>query len=253
MKDVGRTLGFLPAETDRLAKLIPNGPAHSLTVEEAVQQIPEVRELYEKEERYRRLLDYSQTLEGLSPPLQRARRRRGDRPGAARRVRARLHPEHQGLGRRATARRCIVTQYDMTCLEKAGMLKMDFLGLKTLTVIHDAVATIRARHGALRHPETGEEYARPEEMPLDDPDVYRMLARGGTAGVFQFESRAGDGEAAADEGRPLRRPDRHQRAAAARARWTWGWTWSTSGASWARSRCATRTPTWRRCWSPPTG
>src|SRR5690606_37576144 len=66
VKDVGRTLGFLPAETDRLAKLIPNGPAHSLTVSEAVEQIPEIRTLYENEDRYRRLLDYSQTLEGLS-------------------------------------------------------------------------------------------------------------------------------------------------------------------------------------------
>jgi DNA polymerase III subunit alpha len=66
VKDVGRTLGFLPAETDRLAKLIPNGPAYSLTVQEAREKIPEVKELYEKEERYRQLMDYSSTLEGLS-------------------------------------------------------------------------------------------------------------------------------------------------------------------------------------------
>jgi DNA polymerase-3 subunit alpha len=82
----------------------------------------------------------------------------------------------------------IVTQYDMNCLEHAGMLKMDFLGLKTLTVIYDAVQTIRRRHGALRHPETGAEYARIEDVPLDDAAVYRMLSRGGTGGVFQFES-----------------------------------------------------------------
>ncbi|MBA2243508.1 MAG: DNA polymerase III subunit alpha, partial [Gemmatimonadetes bacterium] len=81
-----------------------------------------------------------------------------------------------------------VTQYSMNDLEKAGMLKMDFLGLKTLTVIHDAVETIRRRHGALRHPETGQEFERIEDAPLDDPSVYAMLARGGTAGVFQFES-----------------------------------------------------------------
>src|SRR5690606_30770638 len=59
VKDVGRTLGFTPAETDRLAKLIPNGPAYSLTVAEAVEQIPEIPTLYENEDRYRRLLDYS--------------------------------------------------------------------------------------------------------------------------------------------------------------------------------------------------
>src|SRR4051812_21681033 len=65
---------------------------------------------------------------------------------------------------------------------------MDLGGQKTLTVIYDAVTIIRARHGALRHPVTGQEYARAEDIPLDDPEVYAMLARGGTAGVFQFES-----------------------------------------------------------------
>jgi DNA polymerase-3 subunit alpha len=76
----------------------------------------------------------------------------------------------------------------MNALEKAGMLKMDFLGLKTLTVIHDAVAWIKRRHGRLTHPDTGVEYARADDIPLDDPAVYEMLARGGTTGVFQFES-----------------------------------------------------------------
>jgi DNA polymerase-3 subunit alpha len=65
---------------------------------------------------------------------------------------------------------------------------MDFLGLRTLTVIHDAVEMVKARHGKLLNPETGEEYASIDDVPLDDPAVYRMLAKGGTAGVFQFES-----------------------------------------------------------------
>src|SRR5690625_7735868 len=76
----------------------------------------------------------------------------------------------------------------MVALEQAGMLKMDFLGLKTLTVISDAVASIRERHGALRHPKTGGEYERIEDVPLDDPDVYDMLARGGRTGVVELES-----------------------------------------------------------------
>ena len=84
----------------------------------------------------------------------------------------------------------IVTQYDMNCLEDAGMLKMDFLGLKTLTVIHDAVQSVRARLGEFRHPETGVVYRSDamDDVPLDDPGVYAMLAGGGTSGVFQFES-----------------------------------------------------------------
>ena len=66
IKDVGRTLGFTPAETDALAKLIPNQPNFSLTVKEAVEQVPDVKQLYQDDERYRQLLDYAIALEGLS-------------------------------------------------------------------------------------------------------------------------------------------------------------------------------------------
>ena len=66
VKDVGRALGFTPAETDALAKLIPNQPNYSLTLKEATQQISEVRRLYEGDARYRQLLDYATSLEGLS-------------------------------------------------------------------------------------------------------------------------------------------------------------------------------------------
>jgi DNA polymerase III subunit alpha len=186
VKDVGRTLGFLPAETDRLAKLIPNGPAYSLTVSEAREKIPEIRELYEKEERYRQLLDYSATLEGLSRHSSVHAAGVVIAPGPLEDYVPICTQSTKGSG--GNGESVIVTQYDMTCLEKAGMLKMDFLGLKTLTVIHDAVVFIRQRHGALGHPRTGVEYTRMEKVPLDDADVYAMLARGGTAGVFQFES-----------------------------------------------------------------
>ena len=73
----------------------------------------------------------------------------------------------------------VITQYDMIALEKAGMLKMDFLGLRTLTVIHDAEGAIHRRHGV---------DIDWDAIGLDDPDVYAMLATGGTRGVFQFES-----------------------------------------------------------------
>ncbi len=187
VKDVGRTLGFLPAETDRLAKLIPNGPAYSLTVEEAIDKVPEIRELYATEERYRKLLDYSSTLEGLSRHSSVHAAGVVIAPGPLDDYVPICTQSTKGSGS-SDGDSIIVTQYDMNCLEHAGMLKMDFLGLKTLTVIYDAVQTIHRRHGALRHPETAVEYARIEEIPLDDPAVYRMLSRGGTGGVFQFES-----------------------------------------------------------------
>jgi len=195
IKDVGRTLGFLPAETDALAKLVPNQPNFSLTVKEAVDQIPEIKKLYRTDERYRQLLDYAIALEGLSrhtgvhaagvviapgpldeyvPVCTQETKGSGNRePGAANRAAGSAN------GEQATDERVIVTQYDMNALEKAGMLKMDFLGLTTLTVIRDALDAIEARTGQ-----------RPDLDALadDDPEVYRMLRAGRTTGVFQFES-----------------------------------------------------------------
>ena len=191
IRDVGRTLGFEPSETDRIAKLIPNTPGQSFTVEEAVKKLREVKDLYKQDERHRQLFDYSMTLEGLS------------RHASVHAAGVVIAPgpiddyvpvciQSKGNGKSANGdgedRPDVVTQYDMNCLEDAGMLKMDFLGLKTLTVIADAVQMVRDRFGELRHPETGEVYASMDDVPLDDPAVYDMLARGGTQGVFQFES-----------------------------------------------------------------
>src|SRR4029450_5487851 len=82
-------------------------------------------------------------------------------------------------GAAADGDEAIITQYEMGALEKVGMLKMDMLGLKTLTVIHDAVEMIAARHGTA---------PQMHELALDDPRAYELLRRGRTAGVFQFES-----------------------------------------------------------------
>jgi DNA polymerase-3 subunit alpha len=189
IKDVGRTLGFLPAETDALAKLIPNQPNFSLSVKDAKDEIPEVKKLYRTDERYRQLLDYAIALEGLS-------RHTGVHaagvviaPGPLDDYVPVCTQETKGAGTRDSGlgtrreggedERVIVTQYDMNALEKAGMLKMDFLGLTTLTVIKDALDSVEARTGA-----------RPDLDTLgdDDPEVYRMLRAGRTTGVFQFES-----------------------------------------------------------------
>ena len=181
IKDVGRTLGFLPAETDALAKLIPNQPNFSLEVKEAVEQIPEVKKLYRTDERYRQLLDYAIALEGLS-------RHTGVHaagvviaPGPLDDYVPICTQETKGSGNReqGTDDRVVVTQYDMNALEKAGMLKMDFLGLTTLTVIKDALDAIEMRTST-----------RPnlDAIGDDDAEVYRMLRAGRTIGVFQFES-----------------------------------------------------------------
>ena len=194
IRDVGRVLNFEVAETDRIAKMIPNQPGQSYTVAEAVERIRDVKALYESDKRHRQLFDYSMTLEGLSRHASVHAAGVVIAPGP-------LHDYvpicTQGKGSRNGGGAGkgedgpdIVTQYDMNCLEDAGMLKMDFLGLKTLTVIHDAVQSVKRRVGELRHPDTGDVYESDsmDDVPLDDPEVYRMLAGGGTSGVFQFES-----------------------------------------------------------------
>jgi DNA polymerase-3 subunit alpha len=186
IRDVGRVLGFEPSETDRIAKLIPNQPGQSFTVQEAVDKLKEVRELYRLDERHKQLFDYSMTLEGLS------------RHASVHAAGVVIAPGplddyvpvsiQTGKNGGTNGDGMVVTQYDMNCLDEAGMLKMDFLGLKTLTVIHDSVEMVKARHGQLRNPDTGDVFESMDDVPLDDPAVYRMLARGGTAGIFQFES-----------------------------------------------------------------
>jgi len=178
IKDVGRTLGFTPAETDALAKLIPNQPNFSLTVKEAVEKIDDVGKLYRNDERYRQLLDYAMALEGLS-------RHTGVHaagvviaPGPVDDYVPVCTQPSKGAGS-GDDESVIVSQYDMTCLEHAGMLKMDFLGLTTLTVIHDALEAIRQRTG---------ETIDLDAIPDDDEKTYQMLRAGRTIGVFQFES-----------------------------------------------------------------
>jgi DNA polymerase-3 subunit alpha len=178
IKDVGRVLGFTPAETDQLAKLIPNLPNYFLTVKEATKKVPEIAQLYRTDERYRQLLDYAMALEGLS-------RHAGVHaagvviaPGPLDDYVPICTQSTKGAGADGEES-VVVTQYDMTALEKSGMLKIDFLGLTTLTVIADTVTAIRQRTGSA--PDL-------DALPLDDVETYRLLRAGRTAGVFQFES-----------------------------------------------------------------
>ncbi|MGH7551953.1 MAG: DNA polymerase III subunit alpha, partial [Longimicrobiales bacterium] len=187
IRDVGRTLGFEPSELDRLAKLVPNAPNYSLTVAEAGEKVPELKALAESEPRVRQLLDYAQVLEGLSRHASVHAAGIVIAPGPLDEY-VPVCTQSAKAGPEASEENVIVTQWDMVALEQAGMLKMDFLGLKTLTVIEDAVEWVRRRHGGLHHPGKDVTYERIEDLPLDDAAVYDMLARGATTGVFQFES-----------------------------------------------------------------
>jgi DNA polymerase-3 subunit alpha len=171
VRDVGRVLGFTPAETDRLAKLIPSGPGYSLTVEEATKKIHELKELDRKDPKTKRLLGYASRIEGLS--------RHSSVHAAGVVIAPGPLDDYVPVCIDAkNGEQSVITQFDMLALEKAGMLKMDFLGLRTLTVISDAKAAIADRGETIDW----------EEIGLEDRKVYLMLAGGETQGVFQFES-----------------------------------------------------------------
>ncbi|MGH7540897.1 MAG: DNA polymerase III subunit alpha, partial [Gemmatimonadota bacterium] len=172
VRDVGRVLGFSPSDTDRLAKLIPSSPGFPLTIAEAREKVQELRDLDAKDLQVKKLLDYAERIEGLS---------RHSSVHAAGVVIA-PGPLDEYVPVCADARNgdeAVITQFDVVALEKTGLLKMDFLGLRTLTVIDYAERSIAERHGVS---------IEWDEIGLDDPEVYRMLAGGRTSGVFQFES-----------------------------------------------------------------
>ncbi len=172
VRDVGRVLGFSPSDTDRLAKMIPNSPGFSVTVEEALEEVAELGELYRESEEHRELLDYAMKIEGLA--------RHSSVHAAGVVIAPGPLTDYVPVCTDAkNGERTVVTQYEMGALEDAGMLKMDFLGLRTLTVIDDARRAAEERHGV---------EIDWQEIGLEDPEVYEMLASGSTSGVFQFES-----------------------------------------------------------------
>jgi DNA polymerase-3 subunit alpha len=179
VKDVARVLRIPPGEADRITKLIPSGPAYSLTIREAEQKVDEMRELVKANPEYRRLVDLSSRIEGISRHLSVHAAGIVIAPGPLAEYVPVCTAPTKGAGAAADGEESIITQYEMGALEKVGMLKMDMLGLKTLTVIHDALLMIAARTGVDVDMDT---------LPFDDPQVYELLRQGRTAGVFQFES-----------------------------------------------------------------
>ena len=166
IRDVGRALNFTYAETDVVAKLVPTMPLH-ITLEEALKVSPRLKEMYDKDERVKELIDTAKALEGMP---------RNTSTHAAGVVITKL-PVYNYVPLSSNDD-TIVTQYTMTTLEELGLLKMDFLGLRNLTVIEDAVQDIRKN-------EPDFDMGRIRD---DDPDTFAMLSDGKTSGVFQMES-----------------------------------------------------------------
>ena len=179
VKDVARVLRIPPGEADKITKLIPSGPAYSLTIENAVKKVDEMRDLVRGNPVYQRLVTLSSRIEGISRHMSVHAAGVVIAPGPLSDYVPVCTAPTRGAGASTEGEDAIITQYEMGALEKVGMLKMDMLGLKTLTVIHDAVNMIGARHGSAPQMDT---------LELDDPKVYELLRHGRTAGVFQFES-----------------------------------------------------------------
>lgn len=169
VRDVGRALDVSYGETDRLAKMIPF--EIGMTIEKALEMNKDLLELYRKEPRYRLLLDTSQALEGLP--------RHASTHAAGVVIAGRPLVEHVPLQKVADG--IVATQFPMNTLEKLGLLKMDFLGLRTLTIMGETVRQVNARRGE-------KEKIALETIPLDDALTYKLLSQGETAGVFQLES-----------------------------------------------------------------
>ena len=165
IRDVGRALNFSYAETDVVAKLVPT--TLHITLEEALKTSPRLKELYDGDERVKNLIDTAKALEGMP---------RNTSTHAAGVVITKLPVEHYvPLSKNDDT---VVTQYPMTTIEELGLLKMDFLGLRNLTVIAEAESIIRR---------TEPDFAM-KNVPDDDGETYTMLSEGKTQGVFQMES-----------------------------------------------------------------
>ena len=166
IKDVGRALAMPYADVDRISKMIPT--ELGITIEKALKMNPDLRKAYEEEEDTKRLIDTSLRLEGLP---------RHSSTHAAGVVICR-EPVMEYVPLSANDGQ-VNTQYTMTLLEELGLLKMDFLGLRTLTVIQSAVQEIERIHGVKLDM---------DNLPENDPAVYDMICQGKTEGVFQLES-----------------------------------------------------------------
>ncbi len=168
IKDVGRAMDIPYADVDRIAKMVPT--TLNITLDEALEESPQLSEAYEKDTQIRELLDTARKLEGLV-------RNAGVHAAGvviAPRPLTELVPLHK------TKNDEIVTAFDMVAIEKMGLLKMDFLGLTTLTILTDTLKLIQQTRGMT---------LTLEQIPLEDHGTYeKVFHRGLTSGVFQFES-----------------------------------------------------------------
>ena len=165
VRDVGRALGFPYAEVDKIAKMVTSADNG---IERSIAEEPQLGDIYRNDARIKELLDNAMVLEGLA---------RHASTHAAGIVIANKHLSHY-LPLYKGSKGEIITQFAMKTIEKIGLIKIDFLGLETLTIIDEAIKLLKAQGIDLNI----------DTLPLDDKQTYELLAAGNTSGVFQLES-----------------------------------------------------------------
>ncbi len=175
IRDVGRVLDIPLPEVDRVAKLVPNIPGKPVTIAEALETVEAFRQAYESADYLRELIDTAAQLEGVA--------RNAGTHAAGVIITPEPITEYIPLHRPTKGSLedspiGAITQFEMQVLESLGLLKVDFLGLSTLTVMARACAMIKARHGV---------ELDIHSIPLEDPETYELLGRGEVLGVFQVE------------------------------------------------------------------
>ena len=166
VRDVGRVLNVSYPETDAIAKAIPF--ALKMTIDKALETSPELKAKYESEEITRKVIDMARAIEGMP--------RHASTHAAGVVISKESIDEYVPL---YLADKGLSTQFNMTTIEELGLLKMDFLGLRNLTIIRDALEMIEKNHGVK---------IDFSSMDYDDPKVYELIAGGNTGGIFQLES-----------------------------------------------------------------
>ncbi|HEU4335171.1 MAG TPA: DNA polymerase III subunit alpha [Candidatus Eisenbacteria bacterium] len=167
VRDVGRAIGLTYAEVDKVAKMVPADLG--MTLPKAIEIVPELKALPKQDERYAKLLRASLALEGLA--------RHASTHAAGVVIAPGPLSDYVPVFR--SSKGDVTTQFDMKSVEKVGLLKMDFLGLRTLTVLEDAARMVEETTGAP---------VDLASLPLDDPATYKLLQAAQTIGIFQLES-----------------------------------------------------------------
>lgn len=170
VRDVGRALGYPYSFCDQISKLIPFGTqGFQMTIQQALEQVPELKAAYQNDERTRRLINLAQRIEGCA--------RHCSIHAAGVVISPTPLTDFTPLQREAGGGDKIITQYDMHSVEAAGLLKMDFLGIRNLSILGKAIELVKA----LKDIEIN-----PYKIALDDKKTFALLARGQTMGLFQL-------------------------------------------------------------------